>query len=77
MRLTPIEAKAVRLVEENRVKVLWQGDGAAHGTVKGDHGIYDCSFSPEGRVCSCPSTKACSHSLALELHCEALVTGLM
>lgn len=64
-----IEEKALRLVADGRVTIKWRsGDYAAgHGTVDGDHDTYHCSFSPEGRVCTCPSVRDCSHALALEL----------
>lgn len=74
--LTDLEAKAVRLVADNRVRVRWiEARGlAGDGTVEGDHGTYAVSFSPGGRVCTCPAgvnLARCSHSLALELRVAA------
>lgn len=65
--MRPIEEKAVRLVRDGRVTVKWTNGEAGHGVVDGDHDTYHCSYSPEGRVCTCPSVRDCSHALALEL----------
>lgn len=62
-----IETKAIRLVKEGRTHVMWTNGDAGHGVVDGDTDTYHCSFSPAGRVCTCPSVRPCSHSLALEL----------
>ena len=64
-----VQEKANRLVDEQRVHVLWANDVAGHGIVDGDTDTYYCSFSPAGRVCTCPAGQThrdCSHALALE-----------
>jgi hypothetical protein len=67
-----IERKARRLIDQSRVHIRWiepQGIAAA-GTVDGDTDTYSCSFSPAGRICTCPAGanhRDCSHALALEL----------
>ena len=64
-----VQEKANRLVEDDRVHVQWANDVAGHGTVDGDTDTYHCSFSPAGRVCTCPrgqTHRDCSHALALE-----------
>jgi hypothetical protein len=64
-----IQEKANRLVDEDRVHVLWANDAAGHGIVDGDTDIYHCSFSPAGRICTCRAGRThrdCSHALALE-----------
>lgn len=70
--MKPRDAKAVRMVTEGRVVVAWVSDDgiAAQGTVDGDHDTYRVSYSPEGRVCTCPAGsnyRDCSHAVALEL----------
>jgi hypothetical protein len=70
--MTPLEVKAMRLVLDNKVVVGWVNpDGtAASGTVDGHHGTYQCSYSPAGRICTCPAGanhRKCSHAVALEL----------
>ncbi len=67
-----IEEKAVRLVVDGRVVVRWCNDDAtaAMGTVDGDTDTYQVSFSPAGRVCTCPAGahhRPCSHTVALQL----------
>jgi hypothetical protein len=67
-----IGEKALRLVKERRVHIRWiepRGIAAA-GTVDGDNDTYLVSFSPAGRICTCPAGanhRDCSHALALEL----------
>lgn len=64
-----VQEKADRLVKEQRVHVLWTNGLAGHGVVDGDTNTYHCSFSPAGRVCTCPAGRThrdCSHALALE-----------
>ena len=70
--LSEVEAKAVRLVAEGRVHIRWveRKGRAGDGLVDGDHDTYLCSFSPAGRICTCPagvSHRGCSHAMALEL----------
>ena len=67
-----IEEKAMRMVLDGRVSVVWQSaEGeAAQGFVDGDTSTYRVSFSPEGRICTCPAGanhRNCSHGIALEL----------
>lgn len=67
-----IEEKAMRLVLEGRVSVVWASDdgAAGQGIVDGDTSTYQVSYSPEGRVCTCPAGanhRNCSHGIALEL----------
>lgn len=77
-----VDQKAVRIVTERRVTVLWASpDGvAAQGTVDGDTDTYSVSYSPEGRVCTCPAGRNhrdCSHGIALELEVGAKKAGVM
>ncbi len=68
--MTPIDAKAIRMVESGRVTITWTGDGAAAGTVDGNTDTYQVQFSPAGRVCTCEAGRhhrVCSHAIALEL----------
>lgn len=65
--MKPHEEKALRLIKEGRVHVTWTNGDAGQGIVDGDNDTYVCSFSPAGRVCSCPAYRHCSHALALEL----------
>lgn len=68
--MKPLEEKAIRLIMEGRVTVVWTGDGAGQGLVDGDNDTYSVSYSPAGRLCTCPAGanhRACSHALALEL----------
>jgi hypothetical protein len=70
--LKPVEEKALRLITEKRVHVQWtNSDGiAGAGIVDGDTDTWLCSFSPAGRICTCPAGanhQRCSHALALEL----------
>ena len=74
--LRDIEVKAIRPVVEGRVHVRWveRRGLAADGTVDGDTDTYGVSFSPGGRICTCPAGahhRPCSHSLALELKVAA------
>jgi hypothetical protein len=74
--LSEVETKAIRLVTENRVHVAWveRRGRAAHGTVDGDTDTYSVSFSPAGRICTCPAGsnhQSCSHGIALELKVAA------
>ena len=71
--MKPYEEKAIRLVAEKRVHVLWANADAGHGLVDGDTHTYRCSYSPEGYVCTCPAGRYrnCSHALALRLMIEA------
>lgn len=65
-----IEEKALKLVLEHRVSVLWVGQDAASGIVDGFHETYRCSYSPADKVCTCPAGqnhRVCSHVIALEL----------
>jgi hypothetical protein len=70
--MTPLEVKAIKLVMESKVTVTWVNEEgtAASGTVDGHHGSYQCSYSPAGRICTCPAGanhRRCSHAIALEL----------
>lgn len=70
------EEKAIRLVIENRVSVTWVNDArdAAQGVIDGDTDTYHASYSPVGKVCSCPAGanhRVCSHAIALELAVNA------
>lgn len=69
-----VEEKAVKLVLERKVTITWQSGDAAQGTVDGHHGTYQVSYSPAGRICTCPAGanhRVCSHGLALELAVQA------
>jgi hypothetical protein len=70
------------MVAEHRVHVGWvskETNGterpiAADGIVDGDTDTYRVSFSPFGRVCTCPAGRThrgCSHGIALELQVAA------
>ena len=70
--LNPRDQKAIRLVKDGRVHVRWtETHGiAAAGSVDGDTDTYSVSFSPAGRICTCPAGsnhRSCSHGIALEL----------
>lgn len=70
--MKPIEQKAIRLVMEERVTLLHIAEDGAYGagTVDGDLDTYQVSFSPAGRICTCPAGanhRPCSHGIALEL----------
>lgn len=74
--LSAVEEKAVTLVLEGRVTITWRtgswltGDLAGSGVVDGTTATYQASFSPAGRICTCPAGqnhRVCSHALALEL----------
>ncbi len=68
--MSPIEEKAIRMVEDGKVTITWTGDGAAAGTVDGHTDTYQVSFSPAGRICTCEAGRhhrVCSHAIALEL----------
>lgn len=74
-----IEEKAIRLIMEGRVTVTWSGDGAGQGLVDGDTDTYQVSYSPAGKVCTCPAGfnhRACSHAIALELEVERRKEGI-
>lgn len=76
-----VDAKAVRMVLEHRVTVVWEApDGlSARGTVDGDHDTYQASFDPLGRICTCPAGsnhRGCSHAVALELEVARSREGL-
>jgi hypothetical protein len=70
--------KAVRLVADGRCHVGWvskETNGeerpiAGAGIVDGDTDTYRVSYSPLGRICTCPAGRThrdCSHGIALEL----------
>lgn len=67
--MRPRDEKAIRLVLDGRVTITWRNDEAASGIVDGDTDTYRVSYSPAGRICTCPAGqyRDCSHSLALEL----------
>ena len=75
------EQKALRLVAEHRVHVQWVSaelvEGlviAAAGVVDGDTDTYLVSYSPAGKICTCPaaaSHRTCSHGMALEVAVNA------
>jgi uncharacterized Zn finger protein len=63
-----IEAKAVRLLAEQRVHVTRVEGATVEATVHGDHGRYEAGFdSVRGWYCSCPALGACSHLRAVIL----------
>lgn len=68
--MKPVDAKALRLVLDDRVSITWSSEGAATGLVDGFTDTYQVSYSPAGRVCTCPAGvhhRKCSHVTALEL----------
>ena len=69
--MNPVDAKAIRLVEEERVTITWStGIEAGQGVVDGDTNTYQASYSPAGYVCTCKAGqnhKTCSHAIAVEL----------
>lgn len=65
-----VDAKAVKLVTDSCVTVTWSNGDAASGIVDGYTDTYQVSYSPAGRICTCPAGinhRTCSHSIALEL----------
>ena len=75
------DQKALRGVREDRVHVQWVSaetvNGlviAAAGVVDGFHDTYLCSYSPAGRICTCPAGvnhQSCWHPVALEVAVNA------
>lgn len=79
--MKPIESKAIRIVLEGRAHIQWHNDDytAASGLVDGDTDTYQVSFSPEGRICTCPAGanhRDCSHGIALTLEAKRLQEGV-
>jgi hypothetical protein len=59
-----VTAKALRLIEQNRV-MFTQTAGKAVATVAGDHGHYEVGFDARRWWCSCENPKqTCAHILA-------------
>jgi len=71
----------VRLVMDRKVTLRWVSEDrqAAQGVVDGDTGTYHVSYSPEGRICTCPAGanhRQCSHGIALELEVLRMREGV-
>ncbi len=58
--------KALRLINDDRVRITFRNNAAVNADVTGDHGEYLVLITqPERAVCSCPATPECSHILAV------------
>ena len=66
--------KGVRLAVGGKVRIETNTDDVLAGYVQGDHARYRVSIDPNGHTCECPSTRQCSHMIALliEANTDAL-----
>ena len=69
--MTPQELKAIRLVLENKTRIVYQNQDVLSGRVQGDHGTYLVWIDPDGPHCDCPYGREHggrhSHTIALQL----------
>lgn len=74
--VTKTEAKAIRLVTNDRVKLYVLTDELTVAEVTGDNDTYSVTLDPEGKTCTCPHGEhhspaaRCSHVLAVALAIE-------
>lgn len=77
-----VEEKAVRLVRTGAVSLLSEGvtDSGEPITVyqvEGDHARYTVRWDGFGVNCDCPSSRRCSHQVAVVLYSAATRAGVV
>jgi len=65
--MTDIEAKANRLLTDNRVFIKWATPEHVCAVVRGHGGIYDVRLDRGRWSCPCPARVTCSHLRAVWL----------
>ena len=72
--------KAVRLIADQRVRVVSLAARACRAEVRGEHGDYTATFDGRKWGCSCAHGAAsgglCSHALAVQIIFRSVVTAL-
>ncbi len=69
--------KALRLINDDKVRITFRNNSAVNADVSGDHGDYLVLVTqPDRAVCSCPATSECSHILAVLAKALYLASGV-